>query len=36
MTWDAYAEEEEDSQLSRDARELKRKLRGLVAAVETR
>ena len=34
MTWDAYAAEE-DCRLSRDARELKRKLRGLVAAVES-
>jgi hypothetical protein len=32
-TWEAYAEED-DSRLSRDARELKRKLSALVAAVE--
>jgi hypothetical protein len=32
-TWDAYAEED-DSRLSRDARQLKRQLRRLVAEVE--
>jgi hypothetical protein len=31
-TWQAYAEE--DGRLSQDARELKRRLRGLVGAVE--